>query len=156
LYDAENVRHFSKSWSIGCASAFLKQVIGERTPFHNTTNPEFTCRPSDRRPNDPTGIIPPVETALPLSETMLSFVIALEVAMGQVIVRNLDDHVIAALKAKAELHGQSLEQELRTILSKAASPNAQERIALADRIRALTPKRRQTDSTVLIRKDRDR
>jgi plasmid stability protein len=82
--------------------------------------------------------------------------IALEVIMGQVIVRNLDDHVIAALKAKAELHGQSLEQELRTILSKAASPNAQERIALADRIRALTPKRRQTDSTALIRKDRDR
>ncbi|MBX3330600.1 MAG: hypothetical protein KF722_09380 [Nitrospira sp.] len=76
--------------------------------------------------------------------------------MGQVIVRNLDDHVITALKAKAELHGQSLEQELRAILSRAALPNAQERIALADRIRALTPKRRQTDSTTLIRKDRDR
>lgn len=76
--------------------------------------------------------------------------------MGQVIVRNLDDHVITALKAKAELHGQSLEQELRTILSKAALPNTQERIVLADRIRALTPKRRQTNSTALIRKDRDR
>lgn len=76
--------------------------------------------------------------------------------MGQVIVRNLDNHVITALKAKAELHGQSLEQELRAILSKAALPNAQERIVLADRIRALTPKRRQTDSTALIRKDRDR
>jgi plasmid stability protein len=63
--------------------------------------------------------------------------------MGQVIVRNLDDHVITALKAKAALHGQSLEQELRAILSKAALPNTQERIALADRIRALTPKRRQ-------------
>lgn len=76
--------------------------------------------------------------------------------MGQVIVRNLDDHVIAALKAKAELHGQSLEQELRAILSKAALPNTKERIALADLIRALTPKRRQTDTTVLIREDRDR
>lgn len=76
--------------------------------------------------------------------------------MGQVIVRNLDDHVIAALKAKAELHGQSLEQELRSILSMAALPNAKERIALADRIRGLTPKRRQTDSTTLIREDRDR
>jgi plasmid stability protein len=76
--------------------------------------------------------------------------------MGQVIVRNLDDHVIAALKAKAELHGQSLEQELRAVLSKAALPNAQERLALADRIRRLTPKRRQTDSTTLIREDRDR
>lgn len=76
--------------------------------------------------------------------------------MGQVIVRNLDDHVIDALKAKAELHGQSLEQELRAILSKAALPNTQERIALADRIRASTPKRRQTNTTALIRKDRDR
>lgn len=76
--------------------------------------------------------------------------------MGQVIVRNLDDHVVAALKAKAELHGQSLEQELRSILSMAALPNAQERIALADRIRGMTPKRRQTDSTTLIREDRDR
>jgi antitoxin FitA len=76
--------------------------------------------------------------------------------MGQVIVRNLDDRVIAALKTKAELHGQSLEQKLRSILSKAALPNAQEWVALADRIRRLTPKRRQTNSTALIREDRDR
>jgi plasmid stability protein len=33
--------------------------------------------------------------------------------MGQVIVRNLNDKIIAALKAKAALHGNSLEQELR-------------------------------------------
>ncbi len=76
--------------------------------------------------------------------------------MGQVIVRNLDDRVIAALKTKAEIHGQSLEQELRAILSTAALPNVQEKLALADRIRGLTPKRRQTDSTTLIREDRDR
>ena len=76
--------------------------------------------------------------------------------MGQVIVRNLDDKVIAALKAKAELHGHSLEQELRAILSGAAKPNAEERLALTDRIRAMTPGKRQTDSTVLIREDRGR
>lgn len=76
--------------------------------------------------------------------------------MGQVIVRNLDDRIIAALKTKAEVHGQSLEQELRAILSAAALPNMQEKLALADRIRGLTPTRRQTDSTVLIREDRDR
>lgn len=79
-----------------------------------------------------------------------------EEIMGQVIVRNLDDRVIAALKAKARLHGHSLEQELRAILSGAARPNAEERLALADRIRAMTPRRRQTDSTTLIREDRDR
>ncbi|HEX9898341.1 MAG TPA: hypothetical protein VGC81_03900 [Candidatus Methylomirabilis sp.] len=76
--------------------------------------------------------------------------------MGQVIVRNLDDKVIAALKAKAELHGRSLEQELRAVLSAATKLNAEDRLALADRIRAMTPGRRQTDSTVLIRKGRDR
>ncbi len=76
--------------------------------------------------------------------------------MGQVIVRNLDDKIIAALKAKAELHGRSLERELRATLSAAARPNAEERLALADRIRAMTLKTRQTDSTLLIRKDRDR
>ncbi len=76
--------------------------------------------------------------------------------MGQVIVRNLDDKVIAALKAKAKVRGHSLEQELRAILSGAARLNAEERLALADRIRAMTPGRHQTDSTTLIREDRDR
>ncbi len=76
--------------------------------------------------------------------------------MGQVIVRNLDDQVIATLKAKAKLHGHSLEQELRAILSRVAKPNAAERLTLADRIRDMTPSKRQTDSTTLIREDRDR
>ena len=79
-----------------------------------------------------------------------------EAGMGRVIVRNLDDKIIAALKAKAELHGHSLERELRAILAGAAKPNADDRLALADRIRAMTPKKRQTDSTLLIREDRDR
>lgn len=76
--------------------------------------------------------------------------------MGQVIVRNLDDETIAALKAKAALHGNSLEQELRRILAEAARPGPQERLALADQIRAMTPRKRQSDSTALVREDRDR
>ncbi|MBI2312898.1 MAG: hypothetical protein HYU77_10390 [Betaproteobacteria bacterium] len=76
--------------------------------------------------------------------------------MGQVIVRNLDDETIAALKAKATLHGNSLEQELRRILAEAARPGPQERLALADQIRAMTPRKRQSDSTALVREDRDR
>jgi plasmid stability protein len=40
--------------------------------------------------------------------------------MAQVIVRNLDDDVVSSLKFKAELHGHSLEQELREILKRAA------------------------------------
>ena len=37
--------------------------------------------------------------------------------MGQVLVRNLEDRVIDRLKAKAELKGHSLEQELRDVLT---------------------------------------
>ena len=76
--------------------------------------------------------------------------------MAQVIVRNLEDDVVATLKRKAELHGCSLEQELRDILSAAAKLKKEERISLAKRIRALTPTgSAQTDSAELIRADRD-
>ncbi|MGE0748414.1 MAG: plasmid stabilization protein [Rhodospirillales bacterium] len=76
--------------------------------------------------------------------------------MAQVIVRNLDDKVVDALKCRAELHGHSLEQELRDVLTKAARLTPQEKLALSRRIRAMTPKGvRQTDSAVLIREDRD-
>ena len=76
--------------------------------------------------------------------------------MGQVIVRNLDDGIIASLKAKAALQGHSLEQELRRILAEAGKPGPEERLALADRIRAMTPRKARSDSTKLVREDRDR
>ena len=76
--------------------------------------------------------------------------------MGQVIVRNLDDETIGALKARAAMHGNSLEQELRGILAQAAKPGPKERLALADEIRAMTPRNRQSNSTALIREDRER
>ncbi len=76
--------------------------------------------------------------------------------MGQVIVRNLADHIITALKTKAELRGHSLEQELRGILAEAAKPTLEDRRTVIDQIRAMTPCTSQTDSTVLLREDRDR
>ncbi len=76
--------------------------------------------------------------------------------MGQVIVRNLDDETIAALKARAARRGNSLEQELRGILAQAARPGPKERLALADEIRAMTPTKRQSNSTALVREDRER
>jgi antitoxin FitA len=75
--------------------------------------------------------------------------------MAQVIVRNLDEEVVSSLKFKAELHGHSLEQELREILKRAADLTTEEKLALVDRIRAMTPKRLETDSADLIREDRD-
>jgi plasmid stability protein len=76
--------------------------------------------------------------------------------MAQVIVRNLDEKVVDALKCKAELHGHSLEQELRDVLTKAARLTPEERLAFSRRLRAMTPKDvTQTDSAILIREDRD-
>lgn len=79
--------------------------------------------------------------------------------MGQVLIRNLDDAVIDRLKAKAELHGHSLEQELREILNREAPLSADEKVAIAARIRAMAPSLPE-DATFpsaeeLIRADRD-
>jgi plasmid stability protein len=76
--------------------------------------------------------------------------------MAQVLVRNLDDRVVAALRRKAELRGHSLEQELRIALTSAARLTPEERVALTRRVRGMTPANvQQTDSTELIRQDRD-
>jgi plasmid stability protein len=76
--------------------------------------------------------------------------------MAQVIVRNLPEEVVARLKARAAGRKRSLEQELRDILSEAARPSREEILADIDRIRAMTPRKLQFDSTDLIREDRDR
>lgn len=75
--------------------------------------------------------------------------------MGQVIIRNLPDDIIRRLKLKAELHGHSLEQELRNILGRAAPLTPAEKVALSDSIRAMQKKPLSVDSTQMIREDRD-
>ncbi len=78
--------------------------------------------------------------------------------MGSVTIRNLDDEVIKHLKIRAKNHRRSLEAELRDLLSHAAQqPLIVDALAEADRIAALTPKGvKQTDSVILLRKDRSR
>jgi plasmid stability protein len=75
--------------------------------------------------------------------------------VAQVLIRNLDDAVVEAIRRRAALRGHSLEQELREIVSAAATPSRAEALEMVDRIRALTPNVKQTDSTELIREDRD-
>lgn len=77
-------------------------------------------------------------------------------AMGQLLVRNLDDAVVERLKRQAEARRISLEQLLREILSRAAGPSRKELVAEMDRIRAMTPGKLARSSTDLIREDRDR
>jgi antitoxin FitA len=76
--------------------------------------------------------------------------------MGQVLIRNLDDHIIESLKLKAELKGHSLEQELRDILKQAAGPTVEERLAMIDRVRAMQSKPTKLLSEDIIRRMRDR
>ncbi len=78
--------------------------------------------------------------------------------MASVTIRNLDDDVVAALKRRAKANNRSLEAELRVVLVRAVGGQAPEDfLALADRIRAMTPKDRpQTDSVELLREDRGR
>lgn len=75
--------------------------------------------------------------------------------MGQVLIRNLDDHVIESLRLKAEIKGRSLEQELREILKQAAGPTVEERLAMIDRVRAMQKKPTKMLSEDVIRKLRD-
>ncbi len=76
--------------------------------------------------------------------------------MAQVIVRSLEDNVVKALKSRAALKGRSLEQELREILRKASGLQPDKLVALADRVREMTPDVEQYDSTAIVREDRDR
>ena len=74
--------------------------------------------------------------------------------MGQVLVRNLDDHVIASLKLRAETKGHSLEQELRDIITAAAPFSPAERAAISQWFLSQSPPAREL-SEDLIREDRD-
>ncbi|HLQ39120.1 MAG TPA: hypothetical protein VK348_15025 [Planctomycetota bacterium] len=87
---------------------------------------------------------------------VLASLLAKETAMAQVIIRNLDAAVVALLKVRAAIHGKSLEQELRDVVAAAARPDRDDLLATVDRIRAMTPAGKHTDSVELLRKDRGR
>ena len=78
--------------------------------------------------------------------------------MGQALIRNLDDELLADYREAAEANKRSLEAELRDALRRARplSPRRREEV-LAEfaRIRAMTPSVRQTPSEALLREDRD-
>ena len=81
--------------------------------------------------------------------------------MTDLTIRDLDERIIEALTRRAKANNRSLEVEIREILVQAAQPSAPPRAdlrALADRIAAMTRRAEgsQTDSTVLLREDRDR
>ena len=76
--------------------------------------------------------------------------------MTNLTIRNLVDAVVERLKNRAKANNRSLEAEVRDLLERSVGPMSREEfIGLARRIRAMTPNVPQTDSTLLIREDRD-
>ncbi|MFQ5699697.1 MAG: antitoxin [Myxococcota bacterium] len=72
------------------------------------------------------------------------------------LVRNLDEATVRALKARAAARGRSLEQELRLLLTEAAQPTRDEIVRSAESIRRLQSKLTSVDLEALVREDRDR
>lgn len=78
--------------------------------------------------------------------------------MATVTIRDLDEKIVAKLKARAKANNRSLEAELRELLSGVVKEQERRQrfLAKADRIAAMTPNTRQTDSAELLREDRRR
>lgn len=71
-------------------------------------------------------------------------------------VRNVEDDLILRLRRRAARHGRSIEAEHREILRQALSAEVEPSFTeLAAEMRAMTAKRRQTPSEILLREGRD-
>lgn len=76
--------------------------------------------------------------------------------MASISVRNLPDDVVEGLKLRARVHGRSLEAQVRAILEENSRLTPEEFWRIADESRARTKGRWLSDSTQMIREDRDR
>jgi antitoxin FitA len=77
--------------------------------------------------------------------------------MASVLVRDLDPAVVDRLKARAEENGRSLQKELKAVLEQAATQASwAEARADIERVRKRFAGRQFSDSTELVREERDR
>ena len=76
--------------------------------------------------------------------------------MSQVLVREVEPAVIEKLKARAKQNGRSLEAELRVILRQAAGVDMEAALLELKRVQADFAGRSFSDSTELLREDRQR
>jgi plasmid stability protein len=76
--------------------------------------------------------------------------------MSQILIRGLDEKMIAKLKARAKRNGRSLEGEARNILESAAGASVAQSREIFRKWQQAFAGRRFTDSTELIREDRRR
>jgi hypothetical protein len=78
--------------------------------------------------------------------------------MGELTIRLDDTELLDALGELAKMHNCSIEEEINNLLQKAVRERARlDFVRRVEAITAMTPRGvRQTDSTLLIREDRDR
>jgi plasmid stability protein len=76
--------------------------------------------------------------------------------MGQILIRNLDDSVIDALKRRAADHATSTEEEARRALTSSVGLGRRESIARLNAVRAELGPSRGPTSLDLLREDRAR
>ena len=77
--------------------------------------------------------------------------------MPDLLIRDLDADVLAQLKAAAKANGRSLQAEIHDLLRRANVRTLSHTRRLSARwLKRLGPAGRHTDSTALIREDRDR
>lgn len=74
--------------------------------------------------------------------------------MVDILVRKLDKKVADGLKKKAAATGRSVAETARAAIEAYVKPAKTDKLAEMRRIRAMSP-RSQTDSTAMIREDRD-
>lgn len=76
--------------------------------------------------------------------------------MAQLLIRNLKPETVEKIKKRAKSHNRSLQGEAKLILEEAASYNIDEARKLSEKIRASLKGKEFTDSSELIREDRNR
>jgi plasmid stability protein len=74
--------------------------------------------------------------------------------MRQVLIRNVDDSVVATLRARATARGVSLEAELRDVLTRAAGHPRADLAAEFAAMRTLTPQKPHRLAEDLVRESR--
>jgi plasmid stability protein len=74
--------------------------------------------------------------------------------MFQILIRDLNENVFAALNARASSHGRSLEEEVHAMLFSAASFSAEEARWISRRWQSRFAGRKMSDSAELLREDR--
>lgn len=76
--------------------------------------------------------------------------------MGQILIRNLDDAVLEALRGRAQQRGSSLEEEARRALTSSVGLTRAEAIARLDAIRAKIGRLPGPSTLEILRRDRRR